>query len=67
MPDRKKKPAMQASRRKQIAVRLTDDELARARELAGKYHTLSTDIFTLAIRAALNDEKYLRQLLDRTV
>jgi hypothetical protein len=66
MADRKKKP-VEASKRKQIAVRLTDSELARARELAGKYHTRSTDIFTLAIRAALNDEKFLRQLLDRNV
>ena len=66
MPDRKRK-TMAPSKRKLIAVRLTDDELAQTRELAGKYHTLSTDIFTLAIRAALKDEKYLRQLLDRVV
>jgi hypothetical protein len=60
-----KRKATQKSARKQIAVRLTDNELAHARELATKYHTKSTDIFTLAIRAALKDEKYLCQLLDR--
>jgi hypothetical protein len=63
MADRRKDT--QKSARKQIAVRLTDNELVRARQLAAKYHTKSTDIFTLAIRAALKDEKFLCQLLDR--
>ena len=58
---------METSKRRLISVRLTAAELARTRELAGKYHTLSTDIFTLAIRAALDDAKYLIQLLDRGV
>ena len=54
-----KRKNLQKSARRQIAVRLTDSELARARELAEKYHTKSTDIFTLAIRAALTDEKFM--------
>jgi hypothetical protein len=58
---------METSKRRLISVKLTDAELARTRDLAGKYHTLSTHIFTLAIRAALTDEKYLHELLHRGV
>jgi hypothetical protein len=66
MADKQTK-TMQTSKRRLISVKLTDAELARSRELAGKYYTLSTHIFTLAIRAALTDEKYLLELLDRDV
>lgn len=47
-----------------IATWLTPDDLARARELAGKYRTHSQTIFTAVIQAALDDEKLLKRLLE---
>ena len=42
------------AKRRYIAVRLTDEELAMMREVAARLHTRSIDLATVAVRLCLN-------------
>ena len=57
------------SKRRFIAVRLTDDELAMLREVSARMHTRSIDLATAAVRLAFDPkhQQLIRDLLDKQV
>lgn len=57
------------SKRRFIAVRLTDDELATLREVSARMHTRSIDLATAAVRLAFDPkhQQLIRDLLDKQV